>query len=100
MRMEMMGWIVILCLSQRHKSWIAGGIVTLGANSIAFHLQIPPMGVMAIRAAHPARIHLRLQKRAVNVDLVEDLPVGVIKTLSQQGETVMVVERGTCRGRG
>jgi len=56
------------------------------------------MGIMAVGAAHPPLIHPRLKKRAVDINLVQDLPVGVIETIAQEREAVGVV-KGRARQR-
>ena len=47
---------------------------------------------MTIRAAYPAGVHSRLQEGTVDIDLVTDLPIGVIEAITQKGEPIGVVE--------
>ena len=58
--------------------------MTLAAQCVALETQLRAMGVMAIAAGHAGGMHLALQERSVHVDLVQDLPVGVIKTGIEQ----------------
>ena len=63
--------------------------VAAGADPFrrAGHLEV--VRVVAIGAAHALRVHLALQKRSVLVDLVQDLPVGVVETLVEQRRAVV-----------
>ena len=42
------------------------------------------MGLMAITTAYSLGVHLALQERAININLIQNLPVGVVQALMQQ----------------
>ena len=53
--------------------------VTLKAEVIALLSELQAVDVVAVAAANSVSIHLRLDKRAVDIDFFEDLTVRVIK---------------------
>ena len=55
------------------------------------------MGVVAVRASDASRIHFRLQERSVDVNLVEDLPIRVVKPRAELRQIVCVMLR--CAGQ-
>jgi hypothetical protein len=72
-----------------------GSVVNLGliwfrrvassAQSIALRMQSSCVSVVAIGAAYAVVKHLALNERAVNVNLVIDLPIHVIHRLTRLG---------------
>ena len=56
------------------------GRVTLQTGAVAGEAQLGAMRIVAIAAGDAGREHLALLERAVIVDLVEHLPVGMIET--------------------
>ena len=64
-----------------------------GADLVPCLLQSRRVGVVAVGATNPLSVHLALDERAVNVNLVEDLTVGMIRMLHEQfiGEVVVEV---------
>ena len=81
-------------LGQARKIRAACLVVALGADRISFVPQISGMGVMTIRTAHSFGVHSRLKKGAVDVDLLQDLPIRVVETLSQGRQSVCVMKGG------
>jgi hypothetical protein len=76
------------------KWWSRGvvdlGLVALKAQRVAVGVQLQRVAVVAVSAGDVASIHLGLQERAVDVDLVEDLAVGVVQPLAQQRRQIVV----------
>ena len=75
--------------------------LTAGADPVrrAGHLEV--VRVVAIRTAHALRVHLALEKGSVLVDLVPDLPVGVVQALVEERRAMRLQERlavGVLRG--
>ena len=46
-------------------------------------LELGGMGIVAVGAANPLGVHLALQERTVNIDLVQNLPVRVVESFAQ-----------------
>jgi hypothetical protein len=55
--------------------------MTAVTEGIPLDEDFPAVRFMAIPAVHPGCVHLALQKRSVNIDLFEDLSVGVIELI-------------------
>ena len=62
--------------------------MTLGAHAVALCNQLVAVRVMAIGAGHPSLMHLALNERAVNIDLLADLPIGPVKRLLNNRQAV------------
>ena len=69
------------------------GIVALRTGRIAFGFKLCAVRIMTVAAAHTSLIHPTLQKRAVDIDLVEDLPVGMIKLCAQRRRQKIIEQR-------
>ena len=65
------------------------------AESVALGSQLQAVRVVAIAARDPGPVHLALQERAIDVDLILDLTVGVIEILGQQRDPIVVEDRLT-----
>ena len=49
------------------------------------------MAIVAVAADNPCRVHLALQKRPVDVDLVFDLSIIKVEQLVENGEAIAIV---------
>ena len=96
--MEMVFASVVGRLPEGREAGIARRTVAPGADAIAVPAQAPGMGLVAVRAADAPGPHLRLKKRPVDIDLVQDLSVGVVEAAAKEGEAVMVFVGGSRRG--
>ena len=67
---------------------VSAGQMTLGAHAVALCNQLVAVRVMAIGAGHPSLMHLALNERAVNIDLLADLPIGPVKRLLNNRQAV------------
>ncbi len=67
---------------------ILGGGVTLQADAIGRSAELGAVRLVAIAAGDTRREHLALLERAVVVDLVQHLPVGLIKSLTYRRDCV------------
>ncbi len=67
------------------------GFVAAGAQRVALRLEIRAVPVVAIAAHHARRVHLALQERAIDIDLVLDLAVVEVERLIEHREAVAVV---------
>ena len=67
--------------------------VALRAHRVARHAQLLAVRVVAVGAGDALRVHAALQERAVVVDLVAHLPVGVVEIRLEQRDTIGVAER-------
>ena len=67
---------------------VGAGQMTLGTHAVAFHHQLIAVRVMAVGAGHAGLMHLALDERTVDVNFVADLPVGPVKRLFDDGQTV------------
>ena len=67
-----------------------GSLVALGAHAIARSAQLQAVRLVAITAHHAGLVHLALHKRAVFVDFVANLAVGVVQRRLRQGQTMSV----------
>ena len=56
-----------------------------GAKLVALILQPGGMRVVTVGAANPLGVHFALQERSVDIDLVLDLPIRMIKSFAEQG---------------
>jgi hypothetical protein len=73
---------------------VDGPIVTLEAELVPFAHQSETVAVVTVAAADPLRVHPALQERAVDVDLVADLTVGVIEALAEERRQHVVEQLG------
>ena len=73
--------------------------MTLGADCIPFGNKGTAVRLMTVGASHALPIHFTLQKRAVDVDLIIDLPISVIETWPQKCELVVIGEFAARRWR-
>src|SRR5262245_62270554 len=71
------------------------GCVALPADAVAGGAQLRPVRLVAVAAGHTRREHLALLERAVVVDLVAHLSVGVIQPARQPRDDVRVGQRPT-----
>src|SRR6266478_5010678 len=69
--------------------------MALQAHAVACNTEFGGMGLVAIAAGHAGREHLALLERAVIVDLVEHLPVGMIETAGERRNRVRVGQRSS-----
>src|SRR5262245_38677155 len=76
-----------------HRILIGG--VTLQAGAVAGSAELAAMRLVAIAAGHARREHLALLERAVVVDLVPHLPVGVVKTVAYRRDHMCVGQPST-----
>ena len=70
--------------------------MTLQTEVVALELELQAVGIVAVAAADIVVEHLALHERPVDVDLVEDLPVGVIQALVK-GRRGHVLQHGNIR---
>ena len=80
---------------------VFGGVVGVGpvaleTEVVALELELHAVRVVAVRTAHVVGVHLGLGERAPDIDLVEDLAVGVVEALVEDRRQVAVEKR---RGR-
>ena len=59
-------------------------LVAGGAQPVPLVFQLRGMRIVAIGTANPFGVHLALEKRSVDVDLILNLPIGMIESLTQQ----------------
>ena len=64
--------------------------VALQAKFVTFFDQFHRMHLVAVAAAHIVAVHFGLGKRAVDIDFVQDLPVGEIQVFVQQAGQIVV----------
>ncbi len=64
--------------------------VALSAQGIAGRLQREAVRIVTVAARDPLAVHAALEERAVDVDLLEDLPVGVVEPLVEEPWPVRV----------
>ena len=62
---------------------VVTGVVALGADTVALHLQVAAMGVVAIRADNSSQEHLALLKGAQHKHLFPDAPIGIVNRSGQ-----------------
>jgi len=55
--------------------------VAARTDRVARCLQLEAVGLVTVRTAYTGRVHLALDERTVDVDLVEDLPVRMVEPL-------------------
>ena len=65
--------------------------MALSAQRIALQFQFITMRIMTVATADTIGMHLRLQKRTVNIHLVLYLAIGKIQARSEQGKVVIIV---------
>ena len=58
--------------------------MTLEAQTVAFLDRFYAVNIVAVTAAYITTIHLALGKRAVNINLFQDLPIGKIQVFGEQ----------------
>jgi hypothetical protein len=75
------------------------GLVAARAETVVRERDLARVHVVAVAARHAAAVHLRLQERAVLVDLVQDLSVGVVERGVEEAHVVAVGERTAERVR-
>ena len=75
------------------RSVIAGGFVALGTDAVTRRSQFVAVRFVAVGADHARLVHLALHKGAVDIDLVENLAIGVIQRIQQQRRAVGVQQR-------
>jgi len=63
------------------------------ADPIARSLQAEAVGIMAITAAYALLEHAALHEGSVDIDLLQDLAVGVVEALAQQGRHEVLLKR-------
>ena len=87
-------------MMRRHVVLARGMLVTGSAGFVTRVFQLQRVWIVTIRTANPFVIHLALNERAVDVHLVQDLAIGVIRLLQQQfvGEVVVIVFSRTVSG--
>ncbi len=56
--------------------------MALGTKVVLLLVALETMNIMTVAAAHTVLVHLALHEGAVDIDLIEDLAVRVIKPLS------------------
>ena len=91
-RVEVVRRVVVVGEAQGRELRVAGRRVALGADGVALGPELDRVRLVAVRAAHAAGVHPRLQERAVLVVLLEDLPVGLVEPRPQQREVEGIVE--------
>ena len=69
------------------------GRVTLQADAVTGRAQLRAVRLVAIAAGDAGREHLALLERAVVVDLVQHLPVGMIEPARERRDDVRVGQR-------
>ena len=72
------------------KIRVACGAMALGTDRIAFGNKGAAVRIMTVGAAHTLRIHLALQEGAIDIDLIIDLPVGVIEPPPEKRKFVVI----------
>src|SRR5215469_6747691 len=73
---------------------LVGGMA-LQADAVAGQAKLGGMRFMTIAAGDPGREHLALLERAIIVDLVEHLSVGLIEPVGKQRDRVRIGKRPT-----
>ena len=58
-----------------HRCVVSLGFVALGADGVAFGNQLIAVGIVAVAAYHACLRHFALHEGAIDVDLIENLPV-------------------------
>ncbi len=90
--MVMIGRVVDL-RRKRRKAWIGLGRVAARTEVVAFRFELSAVRVVAVAAAHAARVHQALQERSVLVDLGVDLTIRVVQALVERGGQEAVEKR-------
>ena len=75
-------------------------LVALGAEGVGGGMDLQRVGIVAIAATYSGVVHPALGERAVDIDLLLDLAVGMVERLFQDRGHVAVVEGAGSRGRG
>ena len=65
--------------------------MALGADGITLTSQLPGMVIVAIGAAQATVIHPGLKEGAIDINLVINLPISMIKTINQQCRKEIIV---------
>ena len=73
---------------------VGGGLMALRAYRVTIRSQLRRVRVVAIAADNTGLLHLALDKRTVNVNLIEDLPVRVVHRLLKQTQRVRIQQVG------
>ena len=97
-RMKVMRRVVVIFQGERREVRVARRAVALGTDAISACTQSGAVRLVTVGAGHTVRIHLGLQKRAVDVDLIEYLPVSVIAALSQSSQPISIVKLRAGKG--
>src|SRR5215472_14087031 len=72
------------------KGGILVGGVALQADTVARRAKFGAVGLMAIAAGDAGREHLALLERAIIVDLIQHLPVGMVKATAERRDNMGV----------
>ena len=75
---------------QTGKTLTTGRAMASGADFVALALQLPRVGIVTIAAGYTPGVHFALQEGAVNKYLVENLTVGIVQPVAQQGLEKMI----------
>src|SRR5262245_65049295 len=71
--------------------------VTAETDLMARRAQRETVRLVTVRARHASVVHLRLEERAVLVDLVADLAVRVVQLVLEKRDAIRVAERAAGR---
>src|SRR5215813_11545969 len=92
---EVMGGRIVELAREGRKAGIGRRAMALRAQQIALGLDPAAMGIVTVRAAHTALVHLALAERPVLIVLGELLAVDVIEIRAEGLRLERVVERAT-----
>jgi hypothetical protein len=67
--MEVMGWHIV-----------PGRQVTLRTHAVSGRTQLQAVRFVAVAAGHSGTIHLALQERAIDIDFILHLAIGMVQT--------------------
>ena len=68
------------------------GLMASAAQGVALQAKLRAVPIVAVAANDAGSVHLALEKRAIDVDLVSDLTVVEVKQLVEGRDTVAIVE--------
>ena len=89
----MVGGCVIGLAGQGLEAGVRCLPMAADAERVAVRFHAGGVGIVAVGAAHAGALHLALQERAVNIDLVLDLAVREVELLAQERRPEVVQER-------
>jgi hypothetical protein len=63
---------------------IFGGHMATVTECVSIHINLAAVGFVAVLADHAGLVHFALQERSVDIDLFQDLTIGIVESLLQQ----------------